>query len=97
MGLVWVQEAVGEHPCWWLAIMEGGDGCQCLEFAEGVQPTQWCHNDVYRIYFFVQVPKVTHTEFCQGRTMRWALAWSFYENVKVPVSVAVFFHLHYLS
>ncbi|XP_077202027.1 RNA N(6)-adenosine-methyltransferase METTL16 [Paroedura picta] len=30
------------------------------------------------------VPKVTHTEFCQGRTMRWALAWSFYENVKVP-------------
>uniref|UniRef100_A0A2D4NZ09 Methyltransferase-like protein 16 n=1 Tax=Micrurus surinamensis TaxID=129470 RepID=A0A2D4NZ09_MICSU len=31
-----------------------------------------------------RVPKVTHTEFCQGRTMRWALAWSFYENVKVP-------------
>ncbi|XP_042332928.1 RNA N6-adenosine-methyltransferase METTL16 [Sceloporus undulatus] len=30
------------------------------------------------------VPKVTHTEFCQGRTMRWALAWSFYENVSVP-------------
>ncbi|KAG8139893.1 putative U6 small nuclear RNA protein, partial [Naja naja] len=27
-----------------------------------------------------RVPKVTHTEFCQGRTMRWALAWSFYEN-----------------
>lgn len=33
-----------------------------------------------------QVPKVTHTEFCQGRTMRWALAWSFYEDVIVPVS-----------
>ncbi|XP_010149152.1 PREDICTED: LOW QUALITY PROTEIN: methyltransferase-like protein 16, partial [Eurypyga helias] len=30
------------------------------------------------------VPKVTHTEFCQGRTMRWALAWSFYEDVQVP-------------
>ncbi|XP_022526445.2 RNA N6-adenosine-methyltransferase mettl16 isoform X2 [Astyanax mexicanus] len=30
------------------------------------------------------VPKVTHTEFCQGRTMRWALAWSFYEDVSVP-------------
>ncbi|XP_061445827.1 RNA N6-adenosine-methyltransferase METTL16 [Rhineura floridana] len=30
------------------------------------------------------VPKVTHTEFCQGRTMRWALAWSFHENVRVP-------------
>uniref|UniRef100_A0A2D4NEX4 U6 small nuclear RNA (adenine-(43)-N(6))-methyltransferase n=2 Tax=Micrurus spixii TaxID=129469 RepID=A0A2D4NEX4_9SAUR len=31
-----------------------------------------------------RVPKITYTEFCQGRTMRWALAWSFYENVKVP-------------
>ncbi|KAJ7995649.1 hypothetical protein DPEC_G00246770 [Dallia pectoralis] len=30
------------------------------------------------------VPKVTHTEFCQGRTMRWALAWSFYGDVTVP-------------
>ncbi|KAJ0063424.1 hypothetical protein NL108_002678 [Boleophthalmus pectinirostris] len=30
------------------------------------------------------VPKVTYTEFCQGRTMRWALAWSFYDDVIVP-------------
>uniref|UniRef100_A0A8C5EXG3 U6 small nuclear RNA (adenine-(43)-N(6))-methyltransferase n=1 Tax=Gouania willdenowi TaxID=441366 RepID=A0A8C5EXG3_GOUWI len=30
------------------------------------------------------VRKVTHTEFCQGRTMRWALAWSFYDEVIVP-------------
>ncbi|KAG9333948.1 hypothetical protein JZ751_009351 [Albula glossodonta] len=30
------------------------------------------------------VSKVTHTEFCQGRTMRWALAWSFYDDVTVP-------------
>lgn len=30
------------------------------------------------------VAKVTHTEFCQGRTMRWALAWSFYDDVPVP-------------
>ncbi|XP_016311130.1 methyltransferase-like protein 16 [Sinocyclocheilus anshuiensis] len=30
------------------------------------------------------VLKVTHTEFCQGRTMRWALAWSFYDDVPVP-------------
>ena len=33
-----------------------------------------------------QVPRVTQTEFCQGRTMRWALAWSFYDDVIVPVS-----------
>lgn len=36
--------------------------------------------------FWFQVPKVTYTEFCQGRTMRWALAWSFYDDVTVPVS-----------
>ncbi|XP_041919858.1 RNA N6-adenosine-methyltransferase mettl16 [Alosa sapidissima] len=30
------------------------------------------------------VTKVTHTEFYQGRTMRWALAWSFYDDVSVP-------------
>lgn len=30
------------------------------------------------------VPKVAHTEFCQGRTMRWALAWSFYDDVTIP-------------
>ncbi|XP_073523892.1 RNA N(6)-adenosine-methyltransferase METTL16 isoform X2 [Phyllobates terribilis] len=30
------------------------------------------------------VPKVAHTEFYQGRTMRWALAWSFYDDVVIP-------------
>ncbi|MEE6468782.1 hypothetical protein FKM82_008379 [Ascaphus truei] len=30
------------------------------------------------------VPKVAHTEFYQGRTMRWALAWSFYDVVVIP-------------
>ncbi|XP_075052864.1 RNA N(6)-adenosine-methyltransferase METTL16 [Mixophyes fleayi] len=30
------------------------------------------------------VPKVAHTEFYQGRTMRWALAWSFYDDVTIP-------------
>ncbi|KAL6116211.1 mettl16 [Pungitius sinensis] len=30
------------------------------------------------------VQKVTHTEFYQGRTMRWALAWSFYDDVIAP-------------
>ncbi|CDQ59041.1 unnamed protein product [Oncorhynchus mykiss] len=29
------------------------------------------------------VPKVNHTEFCQGRTMHWALAWNFYDDVTV--------------
>lgn len=44
-------------------------------------------------YFSEQVPKVTHTEFCQGRTMRWALAWSFYEDVTMPVSYISALHL----
>ncbi|XP_068126340.1 RNA N6-adenosine-methyltransferase METTL16 [Hyperolius riggenbachi] len=30
------------------------------------------------------VPKVAHTEFYQGKTMRWALAWSFYDDVIIP-------------
>lgn len=30
-----------------------------------------------------EVPKITHTEFCQGQTMTWALAWSFYDDVIV--------------
>uniref|UniRef100_A0A8C5P8J1 U6 small nuclear RNA (adenine-(43)-N(6))-methyltransferase n=1 Tax=Leptobrachium leishanense TaxID=445787 RepID=A0A8C5P8J1_9ANUR len=30
------------------------------------------------------VAKVAHTEFYQGRTMRWALAWSFYDDVIIP-------------
>lgn len=46
-------------------------------------------------YFFpLQVPKVTHTEFCQGRTMRWALAWSFYDDVMAPVSANSLFCCH---
>ncbi|KAG5212908.1 hypothetical protein JEQ12_008694 [Ovis aries] len=31
-----------------------------------------------------RVPNVTSTELCQGRTMRWALAWSFHDDVTVP-------------
>jgi len=37
-----------------------------------------------------QVPVVTSTEFCQGRTMRWGLAWSFVVSLSkstLPVSV----------
>ncbi|CAN0055712.1 unnamed protein product [Lampetra planeri] len=30
------------------------------------------------------VPRITTTTFCQGRTMRWALAWSFHHNLAVP-------------
>lgn len=47
------------------------------------------------IFFFTpQVPKVTHTEFCQGRTMRWALAWSFYDDMMAPVSLCILFCCH---
>ncbi|KAB0366310.1 hypothetical protein FD754_010466 [Muntiacus muntjak] len=37
-----------------------------------------------RLRWYNWVPKVTYTEFCQGQTMRWALAWSFYDDVTVP-------------
>lgn len=30
------------------------------------------------------VSKVAYTEFYQGKTMRWALAWSFYDDVTIP-------------
>uniref|UniRef100_A0A8C4PY68 U6 small nuclear RNA (adenine-(43)-N(6))-methyltransferase n=1 Tax=Eptatretus burgeri TaxID=7764 RepID=A0A8C4PY68_EPTBU len=30
------------------------------------------------------VPRVTSTVFCQGRTSRWALAWTFYTDVSIP-------------
>ncbi|XP_067326179.1 RNA N6-adenosine-methyltransferase METTL16 isoform X2 [Anolis sagrei] len=42
-----------------------------------------CNPPFFANQLEAKVPKVTHTEFCQGRTMRWALAWSFYEDVTV--------------
>lgn len=33
-----------------------------------------------------KVPKVCSTEFCQGKTMRWGLAWSFDPNITFPKS-----------
>ncbi|XP_046351658.2 RNA N6-adenosine-methyltransferase mettl16-like [Haliotis rufescens] len=34
----------------------------------------------------LQVPKYATTEFCQGKTMRWGIAWSFDESVVFPKS-----------
>lgn len=48
-------------------------------------------SDCIFYFLFSQVPKVAHTEFCQGRTMRWALAWSFCDDVIVPVSLCMFY------
>lgn len=41
------------------------------------------------------VSNVSETQFCQGHTMRWAIAWSFHEprleqfNYFVPVSITL--------
>ncbi|XP_033748089.1 RNA N6-adenosine-methyltransferase mettl16-like [Pecten maximus] len=35
----------------------------------------------------LQVPKFTTTEFCQGKTMRWGLAWTFDQTVSFPKSL----------
>ncbi|XP_063967466.1 RNA N6-adenosine-methyltransferase mettl16-like isoform X1 [Lytechinus pictus] len=32
-----------------------------------------------------KVQNVTHTEFCQGRTMRWGIAWTFKEDIQSPL------------
>ncbi len=37
--------------------------------------------------FVFQISNVGVTEFCQGRTMRWGLGWTFDESVTFPVSV----------
>jgi methyltransferase len=31
-----------------------------------------------------KVANIAETEFCQGRTMRWGLAWSFHEDYPLP-------------
>ena len=36
-------------------------------------------------YVFMQVPVITTTEFVQGRTHRWGIAWSFLESEKSKV------------
>ncbi|XP_038055950.1 RNA N6-adenosine-methyltransferase mettl16-like [Patiria miniata] len=32
-----------------------------------------------------KIRNVMTTEFCQGRTMRWGIAWTFYDDIKLPV------------
>ncbi|XP_022096302.1 methyltransferase-like protein 16 [Acanthaster planci] len=33
-----------------------------------------------------KIRNVTTTEFCQGRTMRWGIGWTFYDDIDLPVS-----------
>ena len=34
-----------------------------------------------------QVTNMATTEFCQGRTMRWAIAWTFDDKIIFPVNL----------
>ncbi len=38
------------------------------------------------VFFCLQIPNIGTTEFSQGRTMRWGIAWSFDMSIKFPVS-----------
>ena len=43
------------------------------------------------------VASVSSTEFCQGRTMRWAVAWSFQSEISYPVNLCFILRLRFLS
>ncbi|KAJ8313087.1 hypothetical protein KUTeg_010460 [Tegillarca granosa] len=38
-------------------------------------------------YYIVFIPKYSTTEFCQGKTMRWGIAWTFDKTVNFPKSL----------
>ena len=45
--------------------------------------------DVLITYVCVlQITNVAMTEFCQGKTMRWGLAWTFDANMTFPVRIS---------
>ncbi|KAI3354323.1 hypothetical protein L3Q82_018840, partial [Scortum barcoo] len=67
----------------WYSCMLGKK-CSLAPLKEELRKQGVSTNNGKRILLRPEVPKVTHTEFCQGRTMRWALAWSFYDDVIVP-------------
>lgn len=37
------------------------------------------------------IASMSTTEFCQGRTMRWAVAWSFDNSITYPVSMIIIY------
>ena len=37
------------------------------------------------IMLLVQITNIGTTEFCQGKTMRWGLAWTFDPSITFPV------------
>jgi len=37
----------------------------------------------------MQITNIGTTEFCQGKTMRWGLAWTFDSTITFPVSISV--------
>ena len=41
--------------------------------------------NVIVVLSYFQITNIGTTEFCQGRTMRWGLAWSFDATLKFPV------------
>lgn len=36
----------------------------------------------------IQITNIGSSEFCQGNTMRWGIAWTFDESIKFPVRIA---------
>ena len=49
--------------------------------------TQYSVQLFYNLYVLWQISKFGTTELCQGRTMRWALGWTFEDDVVFKVCV----------
>ena len=45
----------------------------------------WIHFTSIFVLFRLQIQNIVTTEFCQGRTMRWAVAWTFLPDVVTEV------------
>jgi len=44
-----------------------------------------------------QITNIGTTEFCQGKTMRWGLAWTFDPNITFPVGLFYHFIPHFCT